>query len=96
MANRPRKEGKWRIGEEEVAEVDSFVYLGLEFGKGPTFKEMKKRVKSKIEGRVRKVEMLSTFGLGTKEGLRIWQLVVMESGSEVWASEEAMGRFGKG
>ena len=35
MANRAREEGKWRIGEEEIAEVDSFVYLGVEFGKGP-------------------------------------------------------------
>ena len=105
MANRPRRGGKWRIGEEEVVEVDSFVYLGVEFGKGPRFKEMKKRVKSKIEGRVRKVEMLrSTFGLGTKEALRIWDTVgrpVMEYGSEVWATggwkegEEVMGRFWK-
>ena len=34
MANRPRRGGKWRIGEEEVVEVDSFVCLGVEFGKG--------------------------------------------------------------
>ena len=72
MANRAREEGKWRIGEEEIAEVDSFVYLGVEFGKGPRFKEMKKRVLSKIEGRVRKVEKLGgTFGLGTKVALSV-------------------------
>ena len=70
MANRAREEGKWR----------SFVYLGVEFGKGPRFKEVKKRVLSKIEGRVRKVEMLRvTFGLGTKEALS-WT-----SGDGIWS-----------
>ena len=49
-----------------------------------------KRVLSKIEGRVRKVEMLrGAFGLGTKEALRVWDTVrrpVMEYGAEVWAT----------
>ena len=105
MANRARKEGSWKMGEEKIAEVDSFVYLGVEFGKGPRWKEMKKKVMGKIEGRIRKVEMLrQTFGLGTKEALRVWDVVgrpVMEYGSEVWATggwkegEEAMYKFGK-
>jgi hypothetical protein len=66
---------------------------------------MKKKVLGKIEGRIRKVELLrNTFGLGTKEALRVWDVVgrpVMEYGSEVWATggwkegEEAMYRFGK-
>jgi hypothetical protein len=104
MANRKRQ-GGWLIGGEKVAEVESFVYLGVEFGKGNRWKEMKKKVLGKIEGRVRKVEMLrATFGLGTREALRVWDVVgrpMMEYGSEVWATggwkegEEAMLRFGK-
>ena len=72
MANRRRKKGEWRIGGEKMAEVESFVYLGVEIGKGPRWKEMKKRILGKVEGRIRKVEMLrKTFGLGTKEALRV-------------------------
>ena len=105
MANRKKKEGEWMIGGEKVAEVESFVYLGVEFGKKGRWKEMRKKVLSKIEGRVRKVEMLrSTFGMGTKEALKVWDVIgrpVMEYGSEVWATggwregEEKMVKFWK-
>jgi hypothetical protein len=33
MANRKKTQGVWRIGQEPIAEVESFVYLGVAFGK---------------------------------------------------------------
>ena len=39
MANRKRKEGEWMIGNEKMAEVESFVYLGVEFGKRVGWRE---------------------------------------------------------
>ncbi len=49
VANRKRREGAWTIGGELMAEVESFVYLGVEFGKRKGSKEMKSRVLSKVE-----------------------------------------------
>ena len=43
MANRKRSNGVWTIGGEPMAEVESFVYLGVEFGKRKGSKEMKSR-----------------------------------------------------
>ena len=45
-----------------MAEVESFVYLGVEFGKRKGSKEMKSRVLSKVEGNS-EVDVL-TYGLG--------------------------------
>jgi len=42
MANRKKSQGDWMIGGEKVAEVESFVYLGVEFGKKTRWKEMAK------------------------------------------------------
>jgi hypothetical protein len=105
MANRKKSEGNWMIGNEKVAEVESFVYLGVEFGKRVGGKEMKGRILGKVEGRIKKVEMLrNTYGLGIKETLRVWEAIgrpVMEYGAEVWAGgkwaegERAMMRMGK-
>jgi hypothetical protein len=66
---------------------------------------MKEKVLSKIEGRIKKVELLrSTYGLGLRETMRVWEVVgrpVMEYGAEVWASngwtegEKVLMRLGK-
>ena len=106
MASRKRAEGEWKIGNEKVAEVQSFVYLGVEFGKRVGWKEMKERVLGKMEGRIKKVELVSkTYGVGTREVLRIWETIgrpAMEYGAEVWAGgywkegERVMMRLGKG
>ena len=105
MANRRRREGAWKIGGEPMAEVESFVYLGVEFGKRKGSKEMKSRVLSKVEGRIRKVDVLrNTYGLGIREALRVWDAIgrpVMEYGAEVWANaywregERALMRLGR-
>ena len=76
MANRRRREGAWKIGGEPMAEVESFVYLGVEFGKRKGSKEMKSRVLSKVEGRIGKVDVLrNTYGLGIREALRVWDAI---------------------
>ena len=102
MANRKRREGEWTIGTERVAEVESFVYLGVEFGKRVGWKEMKSKVLSKVEGRIKKVKVLrSAYGLGIKETLRVWEAIgrpLMEYGAEVWANakwsaDEAWKKF---
>jgi len=105
MASRKRKEGVWTIGGEPMAEVESFVYLGVEFGKRRGSKEMKSRVLSKVEARIKKVDVLrNTYGLGIKEAMRVWDAVgrpVLEYGAEVWANaywkdgERALMRLGR-
>ena len=71
--------------------------LGCGIWKGSKVQEMKKRVLSKIEGRVRKVEMLrATFGLGTKEALSVRQLDIRFGAGLGHRWMDAMGRFWKG
>ena len=38
---------EWRLGDEVIAEMDSYKYLGVEFDKGLTFSELKARLADK-------------------------------------------------
>ena len=74
----------------KMAEVESFVYLGVEFGKRVGWRENKQKIIKKMEGRIKKIELLrSTYGLGINEVMRVWDVIgrpAMEYGAEVWAN----------
>ena len=79
------------IGNEKMAEVESFVYLGVEFGKRVGWRENKQKIIKKMAGRIKKIELLrGTYGLGINEVMRVWDVIgrpAMEYGAEVWQTE---------
>ena len=63
----------WKMGGEVIQEVQSFTYLGVEFGRRVGWKEMKKKVLEKVTKRMCKIEMLRrVYGLSVGRTMQIW------------------------
>jgi len=90
---RSGKEGvKWTMGQEVLHEVQSFTYLGVDFGRRVGWKEMKRKVLEKVTKRMSKVEMMrNVYGLSMARTMQIWKTIcrpVMEYGTEVWIERD--------
>ena len=83
---------KWTMGGEVIQEVQSFTYLGVEFGRRVGWKEMKKKVLEKATKRMCKIEMLRrVYGLSMTRTMQIWRTIgrpVLEYGAEVWIERD--------
>ena len=79
----------WRLGDARVAEVDMYKYLGMEFDKGLTFLEFKRRMADKArKNRALAMNMgLKRARLSVKAGINLWNSMVrpsLEYGAQVW------------
>jgi hypothetical protein len=84
---------EWRLGNELVAELDSYKYLGIEFDKGLTFMELKSRLADKArKNKTIACNMgLLKARLTAKAGVNTWTSVVrpsLEYGAQVWGEKK--------
>jgi len=83
--DRQRTEGDWQIGGEPMAEVNSFVYLGVEFGKRRGWKEMKSKVMAKVEGRIKKVDVFEEYARIGDQGGNAGVGCDWQTGDGIWS-----------
>ena len=73
----------WKLDGEVIQEVQSFTYLGVEFGRRVGWKEMKKKLLEKVTKRMCKIEMLRrVYGLSVARTMQILRTI----GRPVWST----------
>ena len=77
----------WKLGEEEIKQVEDFTYLGITFGKrgleshGEQDGESSKRPSGQI------LTLRKMYGVGVSTCVKMWNVIgepVMNYGAEVW------------
>ena len=82
--------GKWRLGKEEIKQVDDFTYLGVCFGRRAGWKAMEDKLAARVRDRIGKTLTLRKMhGLEVSLCVQVWDSIgepAMQYGAEVWGT----------